>query len=166
MLRPSSVAFSDSFPPRGSLKKGIDLHFKLFATIRYETGDARPGGKPGKNWATHNMLRPSSVAFSDSFPPEKIGLLIICYAPHQSLSATASPQGEARKTVCNNPLRNGRCPPPGGKPLSKAYCIAEVRRARTIFSPNICMIVYRSGVFALPVTATRRISATSATLPL
>ena len=45
MLRPSSVAFSDSFPPRGSLKKGIDLHFKLLASIRYETGDARPRGE-------------------------------------------------------------------------------------------------------------------------
>ena len=76
MLRPSSVAFSDSFPPGGSLYqrqrftfqtvcnnplrngrcpprgeafiKGKDLHFKLFATVRYETGDARPGGKPEK----------------------------------------------------------------------------------------------------------------------
>ena len=101
MLRPSSVAFSDSFPPGGSLYqrqrftfqtvsnnplrngrcpprgeafiKGIDLHFKLFATIRYETGDARPRG--GSLYQRHRF---------------------------------------AFQTVSINPLRNGRCPPPGG----------------------------------------------------
>ena len=137
MLRPSSVAFSDSFPPRGSLKKGIDLHFKLFATIRYETGDARPGGKPGKNWATHNMLRPSSVAFSDSFPPEKIGLHIICYAPWLS-EIFYQKYSENQKLATRNMVRPSSVAfsdsfPPGGSPEN---CLQQSVTKRAMSAPG------------------------------
>ena len=68
-----------------------------------------PKGKPRsaafKWFVSENKRRPSSVAFCDSFPPRgshEVRRLNGLYqktsgAPHQSLSATASPQGEALK---------------------------------------------------------------------
>ena len=53
MLRPSSVRFTDSFPPRGSLYQRKKLRFQTvcFSPLRntlrgrYETGNARPRGE-------------------------------------------------------------------------------------------------------------------------
>ena len=83
-------------PPKGkAISKAVVLNSNGFATIRYETGDARP---------------PKGKAISKAVVLISNGFAAIRYE-----TGEARPQGEAYerginikfKRFCNNPLRNG-----------------------------------------------------------
>ena len=104
------------------------------------------------------MLRP--LIFRNSFrniQNIKNVLRIKCYAPHPSKASLCppSPRGEGLTkgshskslTFCNNPLQNGRCPPPGGKPMSKAVNIISnvlqlsvTKKVLPLIRPKLCFV--------------------------
>ena len=139
-MRPSFVCCAATFPPRGRLYHRL-LENKLrpsFVAVRRhqateiafgrQLGEKSPPGGRLYHRLLENKLRPLIFRnFFRNIQKIKNGLRIICYAPHQSVSRTASPRGEAYfkgiylkfQTPCNSPLRNRLCLP-GGKPISKA----------------------------------------------